>query len=114
MGGYSPAWGFNPRLGMGGGFGLYRGHARLGLKPQAIQYPPLRGGPSSPRPSSPTSLPPTGRRGRSVEAVVLVGSVIRRIGQMASSLSRLPIGTTASAKSPSPGRWEGDGRGDRG
>src|SRR4051812_12028354 len=24
------------------------------------------------------------------------------------------MGTTASAESPSPGRWEGDGRGDRG
>src|SRR3982750_3614461 len=51
--------------------------------------------------------------------MVCIGGVIslirriRRIGQMASLVSRLPIGTIAPARFPSPGEggWEGTGEG---
>src|SRR3954454_1352225 len=62
--------------------------------------------PLAPLPS-PSHLP---GEGDSVGALVFLGSIFG-IGNDAETHS---IGTTASAKSPSPGRWEGDGRGDRG
>src|SRR5262249_56186484 len=77
-----------------------------------------RGGPppeTSPCPS-PSHRP---GEGNAVEAVLLVAGVIgliRRIGRISPIgriLSRLPIGTTAPARSPSPGRREGDGTGAR-
>src|SRR5436305_2979452 len=64
-GGYSPAWGFNPRrVGAGKGPALSNRSdrsdrsdrnapapaPRLGLKPQAAKYPPLRGGNTPPSP----------------------------------------------------------------
>src|SRR4051812_5366021 len=42
---------------MGGGFGFYRVPARLGLKPQANQYPPLQGG-QTPPPTRPSTTAP--------------------------------------------------------
>src|SRR3954449_4008345 len=62
--------------------------------------------PLAPLPS-PSHLP---GEGDSVGALVFLGSIFG-IGNDAETHS---IGTTASAKSPSPGRREGDGRGDRG
>src|SRR5436309_4226113 len=62
--------------------------------------------PLSPLPS-PSHRP---GEGDLAEAMVLVGC-LTRIGIGA---ERHPMSTTASTKSPSPGRWEGDGRGDRG
>src|SRR4051812_1311222 len=78
-----------------------------GFRPRwARGFPPPGTSPLSPLPS-PSHRP---GEGDSVGAVVLVGGIFS-IGNAAKAD---PIGTTASAKSPSPGRWEGDGRGDRG
>src|SRR5947199_3063384 len=67
---------------------------------------PFETSPLSPLPS-PSHLP---GEGNAVGAVVLVGCCIR----IDNGAETHPIGNAASTKSPSPGRWEGDGRGDRG
>src|SRR3954467_13063036 len=48
--------------------------------------------------------------GDSDEAVVPIGSAFAALPM----LKMPPTSTTAPTESPSPGRWEGDGRGDRG
>src|SRR3954454_7176705 len=81
----------------------------LGAPPRPRTPPP-----SPPPPTSPLSpLPSPSHRpgeGNAVEAVVLLGCFVR----IGNGVETNPTSTIASAKSPSPGRWEGDGRGDRG
>src|SRR3954468_8917810 len=74
--------------------------------PGSRSAPPPETSPLSPLPS-PSHRP---GEGNAVAAVVPIGG-FTRIGNGA---KKHPKGTSASAKSPSPGRWEGDGRGDRG
>src|SRR3954454_1956040 len=58
---------------------------------------------------SPIALPPSGRGERGWS-----GGARRKCFRIGNAMEKHPIGSTASAKSPSPGRREGDGRGDRG
>src|SRR4051794_11928490 len=71
------------------------------------------GAPPRPETSPLSPLPSPSHRpgeGNAVEAVVLLGCFVR----IGNGVETNPTSTIASAKSPSPGRWEGDGRGDRG
>jgi|SRR3954451_11049937 len=58
---------------------------------------------------SPIALPPTGRGG-----LGLGDSVYRMCFHIITDVVKQPRSTTAPTAFPSPGRWEGDGRGDRG
>src|SRR3954451_8283451 len=58
---------------------------------------------------SPIALPPSGRGERGWS-----GDASRLLYHIGNDVETHSINAIAQAKSPSPGRWEGDGRGDRG
>src|SRR4051812_50193273 len=79
----------------------------MGYRPTGSCFPGVRN--LTPVPS-PIALPPTGRGG-----LYWSDGAFRVSFHTITDFEKTPpTSDTAPAESPSPGRWEGDGRGDRG